>query len=146
MKTTIHHRAFAIAALVIFLVSFFLPAFDQMPGWKAAILHGLLWPQAVQGNLFAVHYLLLTFANILMVISPFLITWGVSDARFVKWLRGLSLAAMALVWLFLARLLADHNGHDLRIGCYLWAFSFPLLCLAALLQPMPLKTKTAQTA
>lgn len=148
MKTTFVHWALAAAAWAIFIVSFFLPAFDQMPGWKAATLHSLFWPQALQGNLLAVHYLLLTLANVLMLASPFLVAGGAHDARFLKCLRGWSLAAAVLAWLFLARLLAGHNFHnsDLRIGSYLWASSFVLLCLASLLQPLPIKTKTAQTA
>jgi hypothetical protein len=146
MKTTRHHWTIAIIAWTAFIVSFFLPAFDQMPGWKAAILQDLFRPQAMQGDLIAIHYLLLTFANVLMVISPFFLGWGKHDARFVKGLRGLSIAATILVWLFLARLLVNHNGPDLRMGCYLWAGSFVLLCLASWLQPIPLKAKAPQAA
>jgi hypothetical protein len=146
MKATCHHWAIAIIAWIAFIVSFFLPAFDQMPGWKAAILQEFFWPQAIQGDLLAVHYQLLTFANVLMIISPFFLKWGKNDARFVKGLRGLSLAATVLVWLFLARLLANHNGPDLRIGCYLWAASFILLCVASWHQPIPLKARTQQAA
>jgi hypothetical protein len=146
MKTTIHHWAFGIAAWAGFTISFFLPAYDQMPGWRAAILQDYFWPQAMQGNLLAVHYLLLTGANLVMVVSPFFMAWGKNDVRFVKWLRGLSLGAMTFVWLFLARLFGNHDGNDLRIGCYLWAASFVLLCLASLAQPMPLKAKAPEAA
>lgn len=145
MKSTIYHWVFAIVAWTIFVVSFFLPAYDQMPGWKAAILQGFFWPLAVQGNLLAVHYVLITFVNLLMVISPFFVGWGAHDARFVKWLRGLSIVATVLVWMFLARLVAGHMGHDLRIGCYLWAASFVLLFLASLLQPRTVKGKILQS-
>jgi hypothetical protein len=144
MKTAIRHWVFAAVAWAIFIVSFFLPAFDQMPGWKAALLPPLFWPQAIQGNLLAIHYLLLTFANLLMIVSPFFIAWGARDGRFVKWLRGLSLGATVLVWLFLVRLIAAHNGADLRIGCYLWAASFVLLFLASVLQRKPLKNENSQ--
>lgn len=144
LKTTICHRALAIIAWASFFVSFFLPAFDQSPGWKAAILQQFFWSQAVQGNQLAVHYLLLTFANLVMVVSPFFMAWGADDARFVKWLRGLSLAAMVLVWLFVARLLAIHMGRDLRIGCYFWAGSFVVLCLASWFQPATAKAKAVE--
>jgi hypothetical protein len=139
MKTIIRHRVFAAAAWVIFIVSFFLPAFDQMPGWKAAILPAFFWRQAMQGDLLAIHLLLLTIANLLMIVSPFFIAWGARDVRFVNWLRGLSVGATVLVWLFLVRLIAAHNGADLRFGCYLWAASFVLICLASMLQQKPLK-------
>jgi hypothetical protein len=144
MKTTIYHWALAIVAWAIFIVSFFLPAFDQIPGWKAALLACSSWQSAIQGNPLAIHFVLLTFANLVMVVSPFFTVWGVRDGGFVKWLRGLSVAATVLVWLFLARLMAGHQEADLRVGCYLWAVSFVLLCLASLLQRVPLKEKPAE--
>lgn len=71
--------------------------------------------------------------------------WGMDDARFVNWLRGLSLAATVLVWLFLATLTAIHTGRDLRVGYYVWATSFVLLCLAAWFQPATVKAKAVET-
>jgi hypothetical protein len=145
MKTTFYHWPLAIAACACFIISFFVPAFDQMPGWKAALLYDLFWQQAMQGNLFAVHYLVISFSNLLMIVSPFFMVWGRHDARFVKWLRGLSLLATVLVWLFVARLLGGHLEHDLRIGCYLWATSFLLLTVASFFQPVPSKAGAART-
>jgi hypothetical protein len=145
MKTTLHHWTMAFAAWIVFIVSFFLPALDEMPGWKAAILQGMFWSEALQGDTWDIHYLLLTLANLLMLASPFLLAWAGDDVRFLKWLRGLSLGAMILVWSFLARLLlTDHNGGTLKIGCYLWAVSFVLLFLASLLQTARVKNRVAQ--
>ncbi|HEX3626841.1 MAG TPA: hypothetical protein VH280_15625 [Verrucomicrobiae bacterium] len=141
MKTTFNHWLFGFVAWVGFVVSFFLPAFDQMPGWRAAILQKFFWPQAMQGNPLAIHYLLLTFANLVMIISPFFMAWGAEDIRFVKWLRGLSLAATVVVWLFLVQLQGIHSAYDLRIGYFLWAGSFVLLGVAAVLQPATVKAK-----
>ncbi|MGH8022162.1 MAG: hypothetical protein ACRED1_01170 [Limisphaerales bacterium] len=150
MKTS-HYWALAALAWAGFIVSFFLPAFDQMPGWKAAVLQGIFWPQAIQGNSLSIHYLLLGFANLLMLLSPFFIARGAQDGRFIKWLRGLSLASVLLVWLFVGRLLGAQLRHgqgllsgDVRVGCYLWAISFILICLASLLQPIPLKAQPRQ--
>lgn len=145
MKTTFHYWPFAIAAWAGFIISFFLPAYDQMPGWKAALLYDLFWQQAMQGNLFAAHYLVIAFANLLMVVSPFFMARGMHDARFVNWLRGLGLAALVLVWSFVARLLAGHMQHDLRFGCYLWAASFLLLSVTSFLQPIPSKAVSERT-
>jgi hypothetical protein len=145
MKTNMQHWAPAIVAWTIYVIAFFLPAYDEMPGWKAAILQSFFWPQALQGNLMSIHYQLLTFANLLMLASPFLIAWGGQDARFVKWLRGLSMASLVLVWLFLARLMANHNGTHIRSGCYLWAMSFVLLWVASLLQATTGKARVAQS-
>lgn len=146
MKTTIHHWVFAIVAWTIFVVSFFLPALDEMPGWKAAILSATSWQQAMQGNLFAVHFMLLAVANLLMVVSPFFVFWGAQDGRFVKWFRGLSIAAAVLVWSFPGWLLFGHHMADLKIGYYLWAASFVVLCVASLMQPATVKGKAAETA
>jgi hypothetical protein len=145
MKISIHHWAFAFVAWAIFIVAFFLPAIDLMPGWKAAILQGLFWQQALERNPLAIHYLLLTFANLVMVVSPFFKAWGADDARFVKGLRGLSLAATVLVWSFLAPLMAVHMERDLRFGYYFWATSFVVLSVSSLAQPATTKAKVAET-
>ncbi len=78
--------------------------------------------------------MLLSVANLVMLVSPYFIIRGVSDALFVKWLRGLSLAATVLVLSFPATLQAIHMARDLRVGYFLWAASFVLLCVAAMLQ------------
>lgn len=144
MKTTNRHKTLAVIAWASFIISLFLPAFDKMPGWIAAMMQeGFLQP-AIQGNPPAVHYLLLTFANLVMIVSPFFMAWGVEDGRFVKWLRWLSLAATLLVWLFLGQLWAVQMAHDLKIGYYLWAGSFVVLSMAAWLQPATVKAKVAE--
>jgi hypothetical protein len=141
LKTSIYYWPFAIAAWAGFIVSFALPALDQMPGWKAACLQRQFWPQATQGNWLATHYVLLSLANLVMLISPYFIIRGANDALFVKWLRGLSLAATVLVLSFPATLQAIHMARDLRMGYFLWAASFVMLCVAAMLQTIPLRDK-----
>jgi len=145
MKSTVYHWALAVAAWAGFIVSFFLPAFDQMPGWRAAGLQGIFWQQATQGNWLAVHYILLTLANLAMLVSPYFIIRGAQDVLFIKWLRGLSVAAAVLVLLFPVLLQTIHMARDLRVGYFLWAGSFVLLCLAAILQPISLKVKALET-
>ena len=70
LKTTLYHWIFAITAWAGFIVSFVVPAFDQMPGWKAACLQGQFWQQATHGNWLATHYILLSLANLVMLLSP----------------------------------------------------------------------------
>lgn len=135
----------AIAAWTLFVVSFFLPALDQMPGWKASILQSFFWQSALQGQWLSIHYLLLTFANLLMMGSPFFLAWAGQDMRFLKWLRGLSLAAVFLVWSFVFELLAHKDSGGLKAGCFLWATSFIFLFLASLLQTAT-KPKAVQNA
>ncbi len=136
-------RPIAIAAWVIFAVSFFLPALNQLVGWKTALLQSFFWPQALQGQWPSIHYLLLTFANVLMLASPFLLLWSGRKALFLKTFRWLSLGAAVLVWSFIILLFATDNGADLKIGCYLWATSFDFLLLASLVQTATAKTKLA---
>jgi hypothetical protein len=127
-------RPLAFEAWIVFAVSFFLPALNQLVGWKTALLQSFFWPQALQGQWSSIHYLLLTFANALMLTSPLLLAWAGRKARFLKAFRWLSLGAAVLVWSFIILLFATNNSADLKIGCYLWATSFDLLLLASLLQ------------
>jgi hypothetical protein len=133
----------AMVAWIIFAVSFFLPALDEMVGWKTALLQSFFWPQALQGQWPSIHYLLLTFANVLMLVSPFLLAWSRRKQRFLKAFRWSCLAAAVLVWSFIILLFATNNGADLKIGCYLWAASFDLLLLASLVQSATTKAKLA---
>jgi hypothetical protein len=137
-------RPLAFAAWIVFAVSFFLPALNQLVGWKTALLQSFFWPQALQGQWPSIHYLLLTFANVLMLTSPFLLARAGRKARFLKTFRWLSLGAAILVWSFIILLFATNNSADLKIGCYLWATSFDLLLLASLLQTATARAKMAQ--
>lgn len=136
-------RPFAFAAWAIFAISFFLPALNQLVGWKTALLQSFFWPQALQGQWPSIHYLLLTFANVLMLASPFLLAGARRKTRFLKVFRWLSLGAAVLVWSFIILLFATNNGADLKVGCYLWATSFDFLLLASLVQTATAKTKLA---
>jgi hypothetical protein len=156
MKTMRHpERPAAIAAWAIFVIAFFLPALDEVPGWKAAILQNLAWQSALAGDWMSIHYLLLTLANLLMIGSPFLLAWAGQDERFLKWLRGLSLAAVVLVWSYVFEFAAHNLGAPsnsilsmggLKIGCYLWALSCVFLCLASFLQTTATKSSVSQSA
>jgi hypothetical protein len=139
MNATWFHRnrPAAIAAWIVFVISFGLPAFDDWLGWKCAILHPLFWSSALQGQWTSIHYLLLTLANLLMLASPFLLARAGQDARVLKWLRGLSASAFVLVWSYLIELFVLGSRSDMRIGCYLWGASFGLLLAASLLQTVP---------
>jgi hypothetical protein len=127
MKTqnTSHwNRTLAAAAWAAFVVSLFLPSYIALRGWECAI--SVLWSGATQGN----WGLLLTLANLLMLVSPFLLLRCGGHARCLRWLRYSAFAASVLVWSFIAPTLANQHGRDLRLGALVWAASFVLLWLS----------------
>ncbi|MGH7939900.1 MAG: hypothetical protein ACREFR_02360 [Limisphaerales bacterium] len=139
MKTSLCHWPLAVIGWASFVVSFFVPAFDQMAGWKAAVLQQSFWQPASHGNVLAAHYMLLALANLAMLVSPYFIIRGTRDGAWVRWLRGVSLAAAVLVWLFPVEMMRIGMARDLRVGFYLWAASFVLIFVAAWIQPAPAK-------
>ncbi len=128
------NRPFAFAAWALFAVSFLLPSYGEMRGYQCAALHAVFWSQAIHGHWPSIHYLLLTLPNVLMLASPWLLSRSLRDARSVRWVCSLTLIAAALVWSFLALLLAYGDGANLRVGSYIWASSFVLLSTATILR------------
>jgi hypothetical protein len=86
-----------------------------------------------------IHLALLTLANLLMIASVFWLPRFSGNALSLKWLRGLSFAALALVWSYIGLGLHDGGGSSLRVGCYVWCGSFLLLCLSTF--PLPERTR-----
>jgi hypothetical protein len=124
------------AAWVLFVVSFFLPAYEDARGWQCAWFSLSAW----SGKLFAdssanVHLALQTLANVLMIASPILLARLSRNPRVLKRLRFSSFVALILVWSFVFRCFSDGGWQELRIGCYIWASSFLLLCLSTLKIP-----------
>jgi hypothetical protein len=130
------------AAWGTFLISFFLPAYEDWHGWRCAVVSAEwefipgFFARASWGD---IHLALLTLANLLMIASVFWLPKGSGNARSLKWLRGSSFAALALVWSFIILLFTPIYGNGvtpgLRIGCYVWCGSFLLLCLSTF--PLP---------
>jgi len=128
------NRRLAWAAWILFAVSFFLPAYADGRGWKCAGLSAtaVSWSNFSLRNWFDVHLASLTLANLMMIVSPFLLARLLRTANSLKWLRLSTFAALVLVWSFLLLLIADGGRTDLKIGCYVWAASFLLLFLSTL--------------
>ena len=127
------NHTLVVIAWAAFLISFFLPSYAEGRGYQCAALHSFFWSGAMEGNWGSIHYLLLTLANLLMLISPFLLLRCREYGRCLSRLRYSAFAASILVWSFLILLLADAGGSDLRIGAYVWAGSFVLLWLSVVL-------------
>lgn len=121
------NRPVAFAAWAMFVVSFFLPSYADGYGYNCAILQTHFWPQALNGESGAIHYELLTLANALMLITPWLLFRFSGTVGRMKWLRWLTLTATILVWSFVIRFIADGGGAELKVGCYVWSLSFALL-------------------
>lgn len=136
MKTqnTSHwNRSLAVIAWAAFVISFVLPSYAKGRGYLCAVMHGFVWSGAMEGNWLAIHYLLLTLPNLLMLASPFLLLRFGGTARRLIWLRYATFSASILVWSFLILLLAKENDRELRVGAYVWATSFVLLWLSVIL-------------
>jgi hypothetical protein len=128
------NRPLAWSAWSLFVVSFFLPAYADGFGWRCAGLSAtaVSWSDFSFRDWFDVHLASLTLANLLMIVSPFLLARFSPNLRFMKWLRVFNFLALALVWSFIVILLTDGARKDLKIGCYVWIASFLLLFLSTL--------------
>lgn len=115
------------AAWTIFLIAFFLRATPDYFGWQCAAISAtcLTW-SGVDFTWGTILLFLMTPANIVMLVSPFLVSKLSRRPLAFNWLRGANLTAFALVWTYIILLITDTAGswRDLGIGCYLWAASF----------------------
>ena len=125
-------RPLAWTAWILFVISFFLPAYAEGYGWQCAGLSAtaVSWAETKSGDWLDIHFALLTLANLLMLTSPFLLWQFSQKTHFLKWLRIANFSALALVWSFLARPIISGEAKDLKIGCYVWAVSFLVLFLS----------------
>ena len=122
------------AAWFSFVASFFLPGYADGRGWQCAGLSAtaVSWPEFRQGNWMTIHLVSLTLANLLMIVSPFLLRGFSQSLRFMKWWRIFSFLALALVCSFVVLLLANGDKAEVKVGCYVWTVSFLLLVLSTL--------------
>jgi hypothetical protein len=98
------------------------------------------WDFTPRGDWESIHLSVLTLANLLMIVSPFLLPRFLQNTRSLKWLRGSIFLALALVWSFLLIWFALEKSEfldlkGLNVGCYAWAASFLLLFLSTFQQP-----------
>ena len=121
------NRPVAYVAWAMFVTSFFLPSYAEGYGYACALQQTLFWPDAIHGNWAAINYELLTFSNLLMLVSPLLMFQFHRSIRQTKWLCWLTFTALVLVWSFVIQLLSHQDTKDLKIGCYVWSLSFALL-------------------
>jgi len=131
------HHPMAWAAWAAFAVSFGLPACGFW-GWQCAGISATavfwpeFWPNTLQGDWSDLHIALLTLPNLVMLASPFWLPRCSARSRALKWLRGFSFVALALVWPWVFQGIFSEAGawRGLQAGAYLWAVSFILLFLA----------------
>jgi hypothetical protein len=116
-------RPLAWVAWGSFVISFFLPACNQLWGWQCAGLSAtaISWSVSLAS---------MTLANLFMVASFFLSLRFSQTKRAMQWLRLSSLAALILVWSYVLGLIATGGESSLKIGCYVWGLSFLLLFLS----------------
>jgi len=137
------NRPLLITAWAMYIVSFFLPSYGTMYGWKCAIIQNYFWAKAVQGDGISIHYELLLLANVLMLASPFLLAQFSQSVRRLQWLHHMTLAAAILAWAFVLQLLLHQDGAALKAGCFVWSLSFALLYISVLAQLVETRRQTS---
>jgi hypothetical protein len=126
-----YHPSLAWAAWTLFVISFFLPAYHDGFGWDCAWLSATCWTwRDFSMELSTMLLLLMTPANVVMALSPFLLRRFSCRRTALNWIRGLNLAALVLVWWYVTLLLTHEERRELRIGCYLWASSYLLFAIS----------------
>lgn len=134
MKLENWNRPLAWSAWILYVTSFFLPAYGSGGGWQCAWLSAdyLVSRDFWHGSFGSgdYHLALLTLANVFMIVSPFLLVGFRQKVTFRKWFGVSALLALALVWSFILRLLMDPARSGVRFGCFVWGFSFLPLCLS----------------
>lgn len=127
-------RWLAWTAWVAFLVSFYLPASSGMSGFECAMAV-LPWRVEFSGTvleffkayIFVIHYQLLDFSNLFMLVTPvfILLFWG--EERRLKRIGHWALAASIVVGLLFPISLFWQEGISVwEAGFYLWIGSFAL--------------------
>jgi hypothetical protein len=119
------------AAWICYVISFFLPAvggWGAMQGWGAALTCGqiLVEPGGVSNLGGWLYYGFFTFANLLMVISPWLWIRSWRRQNRMKWFRITSILLVLYV-VSVDVIFRDGGGSDLYSGYFLWTVSFMLL-------------------
>jgi hypothetical protein len=128
------HHPVAWTAWAVFALSFGLPACG-MWGWQCAGISATavfwpeFWPNTLHGDWSNLHIALLTLPNLFMLASLFWLPRYAANPRALKWLRGASFVALALVWSWVLPGIFSEAGawKGLQAGGYLWAASFLLL-------------------
>ena len=115
-------------------IAFSLRATPDLFGWQCAAISAtcLTWPDFTfsLNNWGTILMFLLTPANVVMAVSPFLVSKLSCRPLAFKWLRAANITAFALVWTYFLLLFFHSERQDLRIGCYLWAASFLMFSLS----------------
>jgi hypothetical protein len=121
------HLPFAIAAWALFVLSFFLPTYDNALGWQCAIMWEYFWPGVGEDNIASIHYMLLTLPNVFMLASPWFILKREDSPRLCRLLKFSSAACLFLTATFFLEFAVGGGVEQLRAGYFVWVFSFGLL-------------------
>lgn len=132
VKSTTRRHATVWFAWALFMISLFLPAYMNGRGWQCAALsaEAWTWPDLKRGDWMSIHLGLLTFANVFMAISPFVIARFSRVGRFWNWTSFCNVTSFVLVWSYFLLLISDPIRRDLKAGCHVWAASFLLLFIS----------------
>jgi hypothetical protein len=138
-RKKIHKRL--LLAVGLFVVSFFLPAFIDEPGYICACICMFgVWDGPNEWAPIA-YYFPFTFSNVLMVIMPLLLTAVFKRRKFPVWLLIVQITLLVHVvsWPVSALLSEDTNAigdsiKDIQVGYYIWLLSMVLMLWCTLRQ------------
>jgi hypothetical protein len=140
-------RNIARAAALLWLGSWLLPAFDDIPGWQAfRYALSSLWPyQGHQSNEVddAVPHVLSAFTNVVFIILAAHVELGrvTRPGLFIR----VAIACLLLNLYWLVQLVRDGSAGELQVGYYAWLAAFALLVVSGVSIHRTSKTPTAGT-
>ena len=130
------------AAWIVFTVSLFLPAAEDMAGWRCAAACAAMITNLKEW--LGVYYFVFTIPNLLMLLSPLIVYRLNRKPHKLKWLNFAALFCALYVSVF-GIINWTSQGFALKIGYYLWLVSFWLLFIGLIsMKPRGSAEKTPQ--
>jgi len=148
-RSTVRKMKLLITALILFVASFFLPFYMEMPGYECALFCMLVWG----GNLFITewqwqaYYFAFTLSHIMMILMPVLLSTVLKHKRIPI---GLIVAQIVLL-IHVVSFLVMHIAHDIKylgntnmgdaipdinVGYYIWLLSMLLMLVVTVRKRM----------
>ena len=128
-----------ISGMVLFVVSFFLPAYYNIPGYECAqiVLTDIWGDESDQRNRFlvSVYYLAFNFSNGLMLALPVLLLIRFRAKPVPLWMVGIQFVLLlhVLSWPVIHLVESVEEFQEIKVGYYLWLLSMCLILVASVL-------------
>ena len=126
-----------VLGICLFVVSFFLPAYDVLKGWECANfcvwdVFGI-WNDDIESTVVIFYYFSFTFSNILMLMIPLLLLKRYQNRAIPKAIITTQVILLLHVISWFFQNAYDSTLGDLRAGYYVWLLSMIVILCASLL-------------